>query len=108
MRACAANCAAVSADTWSAAAAATPVVGAVAAAFPGLIAEPMLCKLPAAAASISCSTVTNDMDFSFRETDRPGHGARPGWCQGMRQHTPAMDRVAPPFRLSESTRVLIT
>src|SRR6516165_7457677 len=88
MRACAANCTAVSADTWSAAAGTTPVVGAVAAAFPALIAEPMLCKLPAAVASSSGSMMTNDMDFSFRETDRPGHGARPGWCQGMRQARP--------------------
>jgi hypothetical protein len=56
--ACAPNCAAVNADTSSAAAGITPVVGAAAAAFPALTAEPMPCRSPAAPLSISGWVVT--------------------------------------------------
>jgi hypothetical protein len=60
-----ANCDAVNADTSSAAAGTTPVVGAAAAAFPALTAEPMASKLLAAIASISGWVLTNDMSFPF-------------------------------------------
>jgi hypothetical protein len=59
-----ANCAAVSADTSSAAAGTTPVVGAAAATFWALIDEPIPCKVPAAAVSASGCVDTNDMRFS--------------------------------------------
>ena len=62
-----ANCAAVTADTSSAAAGTTPVVGAAAAAFWAVNAEPILAKSPAAVLSISGCVVTKDMDFSFRK-----------------------------------------
>src|ERR1700756_5068312 len=61
--ACAANCAAVSADTSSAAAGTTPVVGAAAAAFWALMVEPIPCRVPAAAAKASGCVVTNDIVF---------------------------------------------
>jgi hypothetical protein len=78
----------VSADTSSAAAGTTPVVGAAAAAFWGLIAEPIPCKVPAAAVSASGCVDTNDMHFSSRmwidpQSDRSGRGdlaaAITGW-----------------------------
>src|SRR5271166_6019359 len=61
-----ANCAAVSADTSSAAAGTTPVVGAAAAAFWALIDEPIPCKVPAATVSASGCVDTNDMRSSSR------------------------------------------
>src|ERR1700738_3406677 len=60
MPACAANCAAVSADTSSAAAGTNAVIG-PAAALSALIAEPISDKSLAAAASMSGSIVVNDM-----------------------------------------------
>jgi hypothetical protein len=57
-------CAAVSADTSSAAAETTPVVGAAAAAFWAFIDEQIPCKVPAAAVSACGCPDTNDMHFS--------------------------------------------
>src|SRR5262249_49743167 len=51
------------ADTSSAAAGTTPVIGAAAAAFWTVIAEPILCKWATAAANNSGCVVTNDMNF---------------------------------------------
>jgi hypothetical protein len=75
---CAANCAAVSADTSSAAAGTTPVVGAAAAIFAAATADPMLCRSPAADASISGAVVTNDTYFPLTQAgpQRPGRGYR--------------------------------
>src|SRR5277367_6302801 len=80
--ACAANCAAVSADTSSAAAGTTPVVGAAAAILPAAIPEPMPCRSPAAHASISGCVVTNDMCSSYAEAGPygGGRGYRGAWC----------------------------
>jgi hypothetical protein len=69
--ACAANCIATRADTWSAAAGTTPVVGAAAAAFPAFIAEPTPRSVPADAASASGCMVTNTTCASLARTDRP-------------------------------------
>src|SRR5581483_10249618 len=60
-----ANCAAVRADTSSAAAGTTPVVGAAAAASCAVIADPMLCKFPAAAVRSSGCAFTNDIRHSL-------------------------------------------
>src|SRR5271163_1391190 len=81
--ACAANCAAVSADTSSAAAGTTPVVGAAAAILPAAISEPIPCRSPAAKASISGCVVTNDMCSSYAEADPPGggRGYRGAWVR---------------------------
>ncbi|OBG19853.1 hypothetical protein A5764_15780 [Mycobacterium sp. 852002-51057_SCH5723018] len=54
----------MAADTSSLAAAATPVVGAKAAAWASLTHEPMLATLPAAAASMSGAAITYDMTAS--------------------------------------------
>src|ERR1700751_1382785 len=61
-----ANCVAVSADTSSAAAGITPVVGTAALAFWALIVKPILCKLAAVAANISGCVVTNDTRTSLK------------------------------------------
>src|SRR5574337_509431 len=66
MAAWAANCAAVSAETSSAAAGTTPVVGAAAAAFCALSADPIPLRFEAAADSASGCAVTNDIGFPPR------------------------------------------
>src|SRR5574337_1343143 len=65
MWAWAANCAAVSAETSSAAGGVIPVVGPAAAALSLLTVEPMVCRSRAAALSASGCVVTNDMWLSF-------------------------------------------
>src|SRR5271166_118745 len=81
-----ASCAAVSADTSSAAAGTTPVVGAAAAAFWALIDEPIPCKVPAAAVSASGCVDTNDMRFSSWTWTDP-RSARSGRCDVRSQRS---------------------
>src|SRR5947209_3039219 len=99
--ACAANWAAVSADTSSAAAGTTPVVGAAAAAFWALNAEPIPCKLPAAAASASGWVVTKDILVSsstFRLDDLQGmlFAAEVDFRQGLLVRLIGSRPVTPP------------
>ena len=87
-----ANCAAVRADTSSAAAGRTPRVGVAAAALCAAMAEPTVCKSPAAAASDSgCRVPTQDIGLLLNELVRPRNGPPSLWrCQGATDSTRAL------------------
>ncbi len=75
----------MAADTSSAPAASTPVVGAAAAAFAPLSIEPIFAKSPAAAVIISGAAITYDMSIHplARRADLDETGAQPGTDESL-------------------------